>query len=517
MRTPALRTAAALAALAICPGPSAAENPGGNDLAKRTFQNAEQLMQEGKPDQALRAYQQIIQSFPDSALADDALLRVGSFHYPVETIGKLGTVSVAEQEAARPSFEQIRERHPQSDTASHALYKLGLLSLEPDSPKRSLDEAYASFYGVVNIYPDSEWVASALLGAADAELEKRNYDKAVLSLERALEGSPHGTVAAESYFLLGLANSRLGDFVRAAEAFQACRIEDEKGRAAARSLDWLTLVYDLRLRPGSGGSVEYSHDAGFVPRLPAGEDIRGEIGMAVSPAGELLLADPRRGALLVFAEDGTKVRTEPMEGVRLVAVDAYEKTILASGTEIKVGGESFPAGRKAGSNIRRIEDPAGVWRGSGKEIYVLDTKEGELLRFGADPADPKVLNKDKEAGTRLEMMAAGPEDRVFLLDTRQKQILVLEGGRLKLFKQPDAPPAFEEPVDIAVDALGDLFVADARQKAVFVLGPDGKRLGKISPPAGSAAELTDPAAIAVGPKGEVYVYDSRKRTVLRFR
>jgi len=516
MNTRAFVTAVVLAAAASTLA-SAAGSAESSDLAKRTFQNAEQLMHEGKTDQALKAYQQIIQSFSESSLVDDALLRVGSFHYPTLKIAELGSVSAAEQEAARPSFELIRDRHPQSDSAPEAFYKLGLLGLEPDSARKNLDEAYASFYSVVNVYPESDWVPSALLGAGEAEFEKRNYDRAILSLERSLEGAPHGPVAAESNYLLGLANVRMGDFVRAAEVFQACRIEDEKSSTASRALNWITLVYKLRLIPAAGAAVDYTPDSGFVPRLPAGEDFRGEIGLAVSPAAEILVADPRRAGLFVFAEDGTKIRNEPMEGARRVAVDAMEKIVVASETEIRIGAEGFPAGRKAGTSVRRIEAPAGVWRSSAGQTFILDTKEGEFLVFGADPTDPKVVNRDKDAGTRLEMMAAGPEDRIFLFDTRQKQILVLENGKVRVFKAQATPPVIEDPVDMAVDALGDLYVADARQKSIFIIGPDGKKLGRIAPPAGTAAELTDPAALAVGPKGEVYVYDARKRTILRFR
>ncbi|MBI3449453.1 MAG: tetratricopeptide repeat protein [Acidobacteria bacterium] len=505
-----------LAVLCSAPWIAAAEGPGSGDLAKRTFQNAEQLMQEGKADQALKAYQQVIQSFGDSALADDALLRVGAYHYPTATIDDLGKVPPAGQQAARAVFDQIRERYAQSDSAPEAFYRLGLLDLEPDSPGRNLDEAYANFYSVVNIYPDSDLVASALVGAARAEMEKRGYDRAILSLDRALEYAPHGPVAAQASYLTGIAEARLGDFARAAEALQACRNEDDRSAVAARALDWLTLVYNLRLKPAGAQSAP-AHDASFVPRLPAGEDLRGELGLAVSPAGELLVADPKRGAVLAFADDGTKARSDAMAGARRVAIDAYGKTIVVSETEIRIDGEDFPAGRKAGANVRRIESPAGVWRTSTRDVIVLDTREGELLRFGADPADPKVLSRDKESGYRLEAMAGGPEDRVYLLDTRQKQILVLEAGKLSVFKRADAPPALEDPTDLAVDALGDVFVTDARLKCVFVLGPDGRRLAQIAAPAGSLAELVEPGALAVGPRGEVYVYDSRKRTVLRFR
>jgi TolA-binding protein len=509
------------AAAALVPGgaraaPAAEE--GGSDLARRTFLNAEQLMREGKYDQALRDFQQVIHAFADSPLADDALMRVGSYHYPAESIAELGSASPAAQEAARPYFEQVRERYPQSDSAPHACFKLGLLSLEPGSPKRNLDEAYAGFYSVVNIYPESAWVGGALLGAAVAELGKRNYDRAILALERSLEESPRGPSSAEASFYLGFANARTGDVLRAAEAFQACRLIDEKSPAARSALDWLTLLHNVRLRPAAGLSPELRHDSEFVPRLPAGEDLRGQVDLAVDPSGRLLVADPRRGAVLTFAQDGSKTAIDPMEGAARVAVDADGRPLAAAPGRVDLAGPAFHPVRRSGSALRPVAEIGGLWRGSRGDVYLLDLGEGELLAYGADPAAPRILHQDKQAGTRVVALAGGPEDRLYLLDRKGKGVLVLRPGEAPApLYQPGSGPVLEEPVDVAVDALGDVYVLDGRLRMVLVLDPEGKRLTRIAPPAGSPGELVEPAAVAVGPQGEVYVYDERKRTVLRFR
>jgi len=517
MKTASRQTIAAFVFAVASAHAASAQSAGGSDMAKRTFQTAEQLMREGKHDQALKDYQQIIQAFPDSPFADDAILKIGAFHYPPESIGELGTIGGGAQERARPLFEQVRERYPQSDSAPHALYKIGLLSMEPDSPKRDLDAASASFSRVVNIYPESDWVAHALLGAGTAEVGKRNYDRAILSLERGLEEAPHGAAAAETYYFLGVANARLGDFVRGAEAFQACRLEGAKSAAAARALNWLTLLYTMRLRSASGAAIEFNHDGTFVPRLPAGEDLRGELALAVSPVGELLVADAKRGAVLAFQEDGALLRTEPFEGVRRIGLDAFGRAALASAGEVRFGNDAFQAGRKVGNTVRRIEDIGGAWRSMTKDVYILDLKEGEILQYGTDPSEPKMIHRDKDAGTRTEAMVAGPEERLYLLDTKGKAVLVLEAGKVRPLAAPGAGPALEDPAAIAVNALGDVYIADAKLKAVIIVGADGRKLARISPPAGTLAEIAAPRALAVGPRGEVYIYDERKRTILRFR
>ena len=517
MRTLVHATITIFAVLVLSGAHAAGQSGGDPDLAKRTFLNAEQLMREGKRAQALKAYEQVIQAYPGSPYADDSLMRVGGYHYPIESVWDLGSVAEVEQEAGRGFFEQVQERYPQSDSASHAAYKLGLLALEPESPRRNLDEAYAAFYSVVNIYPDSAWRSPALRGAAVAEIGKRNYDSAILSLERALEAVPHGEGAAESHFLLGIANARLGDFLRAAEEFQAARLEQPGSRSADRALDWLTLLYNTRLRAAFGAAPRHSHDRTFVPKLPDGKDLRGDISIAVRPDGALVVADPRRDAVLTFSADGSLAGSEPAEEIQSVGFDAFGAQIIVSAGEVRIAGRRFAAGRRKGDSVDPVEEIGGVFRSSKGKIFILDREEGELLRYDADPQDPKVVHEDKEAGTRLTAMAAGPEDRLFFLDDRSESVMWLHKGKVEpLVPAGGGVLTLEEPVALAADMLGNVYVADSRQRAVIVLGPDGREQERISPPADSAAGLEAPAAIAVGPKGEIYIYDERKRTVLRF-
>jgi TolA-binding protein len=508
---------AALFLLLLSAGDGRGQTSGDADLARRTFENAEQLMREGKKDQAIRDYQQVVQAFPESVHADDALMRLGGHHYAPESLWQLGAVRPSEHEAARPYFEQVRERYPQSDTAPHALYKLGLLSLEPHSARRNLDEAYASFSRVVNIYPDSLWVGPALQGAAYSELSKYNYDRAILSLERSLDETGHGAAAAEAQFLLGLSNARLGDFVRAAEAFQQSRLEDPDGAGAGSALDWLTLLYRTRLRPETGRPLRYDHDPAYVPRAPAGEDLRGDLRMAVGPSGSLVVSDPKRGALLTFGRDGSLEGEDAFPEAEMVVFDGLGSLMVVGPSGIDIDGNEFPASRQDGSKVKPVEKVAGVWRSTDREIYVLARDEGEVLLYGSDPQKPRVIVRDKEAGTKLAAMAAGPEGRLYFLDEKEKRVVALEGRALKSLAPAGKAVTFEAPIGLAVDNLGNLYVLDERRKAVTVLSPDGSELSTISAPVGSAAALEGPGSLAVGPRGEVYVYDKRKKTILLFR
>src|SRR5262245_2158877 len=165
-RAAAVALAAALALAASSQGDSTAQD----DLARRTFANAEQLMKEGKVEQALRDFEQVSSAYPDSGMADDALYRIALHFYPAESVDALGGASRDAIDRARGLFTTINSRYPREDCAPKALYKLGLIALDPANPSRNLDEAYADFSAVVNIYPTSDVVDKALLGAGYADM-----------------------------------------------------------------------------------------------------------------------------------------------------------------------------------------------------------------------------------------------------------------------------------------------------------------------------------------------------------
>jgi hypothetical protein len=184
---------------------------------------------------------------------------------------------------------------------------------------------------------------------------------------------------------------------------------------------------------------------------------------------------------------------------------------------IVIDGNEFPASRQDGSKVKPVEKVAGVWRSTDREIYVLARDKGEVLLYGSDPQKPRVIMRDKEAGTKLTAMAAGPEGRLYFLDGKEKRVVALEGRALKPLAPAGKAVTFEAPIGLVVDNLGNLYVLDERRKAVTVLSPDGSELSTISAPVGSAAALEGPGSLAVGPRGEVYVYDKRKKTILLFR
>ena len=66
------------------------------------------------------------------------------------------------------------------------------------------------------------------------------------------------------------------------------------------------------------------------------------------------------------------------------------------------------------------------------------------------------------------------------------------------------------------DDIGDLFVLDRRTDTIVVMNQDGKLLDSIASKPGGAGDFSYPSALAVGPRAEIYVYDEKRKTILRF-
>ena len=68
----------------------------------------------------------------------------------------------------------------------------------------------------------------------------------------------------------------------------------------------------------------------------------------------------------------------------------------------------------------------------------------------------------------------------------------------------------KRPVDIAVDAQLNIYVADS-QAGVFIIGRGGQLLATLG-----AGQLKEPVALTLGPDGSVLVYDKKARQIFRF-
>lgn len=221
-------------------------------------------------------------------------------------------------------------------------------------------------------------------------------------------------------------------------------------------------------------------------------------GVAAVPGG-IVVSDGDTGRILKVASDGVvSTLATGFETPSAIAVGRYGEIVVADS-----GSHTIRSVSKDGS----IETIAGI-----------DGQSG----YADGPAAEALFH----APVGLAVDDAG---RIFVSDTYNDRIRVVENGNVRTiaggergFSDGIGPDArFDTPLGLAVWSEGRLLVADAANRRIRVVGPDGRvwtLAGDGSgifidgPPA--AAGFIRPTAIAVGRLGEIFIADGNSVRVL---
>jgi tripartite motif-containing protein 2/3 len=75
----------------------------------------------------------------------------------------------------------------------------------------------------------------------------------------------------------------------------------------------------------------------------------------------------------------------------------------------------------------------------------------------------------------------------------------------------------KEPIDVAVDADGNIYVADIGVGSVLVLEPSGKLMRNIGSPGTEKGHFKDISSVTIAPNGDIIVADSRIQVFILLR
>ena len=188
-----------------------------------------------------------------------------------------------------------------------------------------------------------------------------------------------------------------------------------------------------------------------------------------------------------------------------------------------------------GSGEGQFNEPHGVAADAQGNIYVADTWNARVVKFDSTGKFVKSWGTGNDIGNgRSAMMTDGTEagnnaaplgfygprgiavdaqGNVYVADTGNKRIVVTDGEGKYLYQWGHAgnePGAFNEPIGVAVDAQGDVYVADTWNGRVQVfskgtsdsISPTPKATWRV--PGWQPSTYDDPF-IAVGANGQVFV------------
>ncbi len=270
------------------------------------------------------------------------------------------------------------------------------------------------------------------------------------------------------------------------------------------------------LAGGSGQGTSAISAATPSLRLIAQDELRlssggGATGVVVSPQGNILVADTLNHRIEVFAPDGTLIRQFGGQGAALdqfyeprgIAVDAQGNLYVADTWNARIV--------KYDPSFRPIASWGGgdFDLGDGRRATIT---EGDPARNAAAP-----LGLFGPRG-----VAVDADGNVYIADTGNKRIVVTTGDGAFLYQfgsAGSAPGAFNEPTSLAFDAVGNLYVADTWNGRVQVFARTvDNRIDPVPiatwPVPGWQANTYDDPMLTVTADGTVYVAVPARQHVL---
>lgn len=486
--------AAAAVTVALTVADARTVEQGSEDLARRQFESGRSFVQNGRYVEALKDFQAVVDSFPQSAVADDALLEIALYHLEV----------VRDQAAAQVAVDRLLKDYPASDSAPMAYVLVGRLTIAKSRATADVDAALASFERVPRLFPSSPAVAAARYYTGDTLRLARRPEEALQQFRRVGLEYPRSVWSARGD-LAAAVNLVAAD--RAVQAFprlQRIRQQFPGSAEAASALNFNTILYRLYVRK----PAPYAFSGRFI-----GTDkdrFRDVIGIVVDDAGRVLLG--HKQGVAVFDARGALVRNLASVEPSAFFVDGRDRIVVAR-RDMLIPEGAPPVGVSVpvpGKVPRLVEEiPAVITLSNGDRI-VADRKARTVVRMAA--AGRFIANF---AALNTERLARNEFDDVAIIDRDSKSIVIVDRDGKNLGRIPAKGTGYvlEDPVDLAFDRLGHLYVLDGRKAAVYVFGARNRLVATIASPGREAGAMQKPRAMALDAAGRLYIFDESSQRI----
>ena len=495
MRKTRIRVVATTAGLALAVSAvlAGAQDPATEGAARRRYESGLTFLAERKYSEALKDFQAVVDSYQQSRVADAALLRIAE--YQLDVAGDIA--------AAQTAVDLLQKRYGNSESGPMGLVLAGRIILAKSRVTADVESAIASYERVPRLFPGSDAVPASMYYAGEALRLTHRDAEAILRFRQVSTDYPESEWAPRALLSEARCLVLTGKAPRAMELLQRVRQRFPKTAEAETAVAWNTVLYRLYLRVPAQPAYQFAGQrtiAGAAGRL---KDIQA---MGMGPRGLLYAA--HGDAVLAFDLTG-----KPAPG--LAGKDARAFVFDRSGTPTVVGTDGIvgPDGApraltvpKPDGSPRTLGDIASGVITSMGDLLVVDSNAKNIARFSA--AGKFIAPFAPVFASRL---AIDVTDRVVSLDESGAGLTVLEhDGRARAtIPAKGAGYEFDRPMDLAIDALGHIYVLDRNKATVFVFAqaPQPRLLTAFSVPPKSPGVFRKAVCFALDPAGRLYIYD----------
>ena len=450
-------------------------------LATRRFESGAAFAREGDYEQALADFTAVVDLYPTSGVADNALLEIARYDLGLGEVDR--AVAEAERIINDPGYSQ-------GDAALGAYIVLGRAMMMVARVDEERRDALANFQRGLRLYPDNSAVPEVMYHVAAAHQRLDQLDAAFETYQRVAMEYPQDVWAVRARLGAGAMRVIRGDPIGAMEEFQRIREEFPERPEAAEALARTTILYRLYVR--SAGAMYTVSPAGRGARIN-----RDVIGLVVDAAGNVVFATDRGVGSFTAG-----LRMPTPNRPRGLALDRFGNAAVIDRGRIHNarGPVLVPTFPQRGERRPLTEMDAAVELSTG-EWLVADRDREAVLR----------VRNSAYAGTyaavRAERLAVDAEDRVAALDNDERVFLYSDAQRIAEVPMRTSGYRIDNPVDVAFDVLGHLYVLD--REGIYVFGRDLRPLRAFPGASSARVPFNRATALAIDPYGRLFVADSR--------
>ena len=220
----------------------------GEDLPRRQYESGLSFFKGQRYAEALKDFQAIIDSFPRSLVADNALLQVAL--YQIDVAQDLGS--------AQSAIDQLLKAYPETDSAPMAYVVGGRISMAKGRTASDVDSAVASFERVERLFPGNDAVPAAGFYAGEALRLVRRHEEALVRYRRVTASYPSSPWAARANLAAGYCLVQADRAAAALPEVQRVRQMMPASREAEAALNINSILYRLHVRAPKGPAFTFS-------------------------------------------------------------------------------------------------------------------------------------------------------------------------------------------------------------------------------------------------------------------
>lgn len=494
-RVPASTLLTVVALTAALSAQQAGSNRNEEETARLRFQSGLAFLGQQRYGEAVKDFTAVTTSFPNTSVADDAWLELARYHF--EVAGDLA--------AAHAAVEALSTKYPASDSAAMGLVLGGRVILARGRTPDNVEAALASFDRVPRLHPGSPAIPVAAFHAGETLRVSKRFPEAIDRFRQLTLDYPNSPWAARAMLDLGRCLTIVGQPLQALQQLQRVRLRFPEAEQQSTALLWNTILYRLYVRAPAHPAFSFG-DRGIAGSAGRLRDVEA---IAVD-ADNVVVAT--KSAVLFFDPVGAIKRSTSAREPRAVFLDPAGQPVV-----------TFKSGFQIGTAPMRLvtaPKPDGSPRELGGISSGVSTSFGELLLVDRDgkaiqryAADGKHLGAFASINT--ERLAINDLDDVAALGRDDKSITIYDRAGAVVVKIPAKAATYElrNPVALAFDSLGHLYVLDRGRASVHVFSPQAKFITTFAIEPNAPGAFREPLALAVDPAGRLYIYDERAERV----